>query len=76
MEKIINYENLRSFAYVSDKICAKPIKGIVVDLFGLGDMTMFWEDPDIAEECAKVKNHNHYALSGQKGGTPNDRHHQ
>ena len=32
MEKIINYENLRSFAYVSDKICEKPIKGIVVDL--------------------------------------------
>ena len=54
MEKIINYENLRSFAYVSDKICEKPIKGIVVDLFGLGDMTMFWEDPDIAEECAKA----------------------
>ena len=54
MEKIINYENLRSFAYVSDKICEKPIKGVVVDLFGLGDMSMFWEDPDIAEECAKV----------------------
>lgn len=53
MNKIINYENLRSFAYVSDKICVQPIKGMIVDFFGLGNMNMFNDDPDIAEDCAK-----------------------
>ena len=40
MEKIIRYENLRSFAYVNDRVCMRPIKGIVISFFGLGNMTM------------------------------------
>lgn len=49
MEKIITYENLRNFAYVNDKICKKPIRGIVIYFFGLGHMTMFNEDHDEAQ---------------------------
>ena len=49
MEKIITYENLRNFAYSNDKICKKPIRGIVVYFFGLGHMTMFNEDHDEAQ---------------------------
>lgn len=41
MEKIINYENLRSFAYVNDKVCKKPVRGIVVSFFGLGTMLIY-----------------------------------
>jgi len=41
MEKIINIENLRQFAYVNHKICKKPIKGIVLSFFGLGNTSMF-----------------------------------
>ena len=44
MENIINYENLRSFAYVNDTICQKPIKGIAISFFGLGGMAMFDND--------------------------------
>lgn len=44
MEKIITYENLRSFAYSNDKICSGPIRGIAVSFFGLGGATMFSED--------------------------------
>lgn len=41
MEKIITYENLRSFAYSNDDICKKPIKGIVVSFFGCGGIFKF-----------------------------------
>jgi hypothetical protein len=44
MEKIMNYHNLRSFAYVNDTICKKPVKGIVISFFGLGGMTMYDND--------------------------------
>jgi len=47
MEKIMNYENLRSFTYANDTICKKPIKGIVISFFGLGGATMY--DNDFAE---------------------------
>ncbi len=46
MEKIINIENLRSFAYCNNNICKKPIKGIAVSFFGLGGAAMFNEDTD------------------------------
>ena len=46
MEKIINIENLRSFAYCNNGICKKPIKGIAVSFFGLGGVTMFNEDTE------------------------------
>lgn len=44
MEKIITINNLRSFAYCNNHICKKPIKGIVLSFFGLGDASMFNED--------------------------------
>lgn len=44
MKKFVNYENLRSFAYSNDKICRKPVRGVVVNFFGLGDMSRFDED--------------------------------
>lgn len=46
MDKIIKYENIRSFAYVNDQICKTPIKGIVVSFFGLGGADMFGDDTD------------------------------
>ena len=47
VEKIMTYDTIRSFAYVNDAICVKPIKGIVVSFFGLGGATMY--DTDIVE---------------------------
>lgn len=41
MEKIIKYENLRSFAYSNDKSINGKIKGIVISFFGLGSMAMY-----------------------------------
>ena len=46
MEKIINYENLRNFAYSNDKICEGEIKGIVLQFFGLGGKEMYAEDTE------------------------------
>ena len=46
MEKIINIENLRSFAYCNNNICKKPIKGIAISFFGLGGALMFNEDTE------------------------------
>lgn len=45
MEKIINIDNFRSFAYCNHTICKKPIKGIVVFFYGLGFNSMFEENP-------------------------------
>lgn len=45
MEKIINYKNLKRFAYVNDSICKKPIKGIVISFLWLGSMAMHEFDP-------------------------------
>lgn len=36
MEKLITFEKIDCFAYTSIKAVARPIKGIVVDFFGLG----------------------------------------
>jgi len=44
MEKIITYENLRSFTYSNDKICRRPIRGIVIEHCWLGQMAMHHED--------------------------------
>lgn len=46
MEKIINYDNLRYFAYSNDKICVKPIKGIVLSFLGLNSCLMHYADTD------------------------------
>ena len=53
MEKIININNLRDFAYCNDKICKKPIKGIVLSFFGLGGCTMFGEDTEDGKKYAE-----------------------
>lgn len=52
MEKIITYENLRSFAYTNDHICEKPIRGIVVWLYGLNWNKLLTDDPPVAERYA------------------------
>ncbi len=44
MEKIINSENYRSFAYVNDGIISGKIKGLVVRFHGLGGQEMFDEE--------------------------------
>ena len=44
MNKIITYETIRNFAYVNDKICKKPIRGVVVQFCGLGNKEMYDED--------------------------------
>ena len=46
MERIMTYENIRSFAYVNDRVVKKPIKGVVVSFIGLGDQSMFDSDND------------------------------
>ena len=53
MEKIITYETLNNFAYVNDKICRKPIKGIAISFFGLGGMVMHDFDPVDGEYYAE-----------------------
>lgn len=53
MEKIITHENLRSFAYANDRICQKPIRGIVVFFYGLNWSKMIEEDPDLAVKYAQ-----------------------
>ena len=44
MEKIINNENMRSFAYTNEKILVGTPKGIVIDFFGLGCQAMYKDD--------------------------------
>ena len=41
MEKIMTYETLKSFAYVNDAVCKKPVKGIVLQFSGLGNQTRY-----------------------------------
>lgn len=49
MEKIMTAENIRNFAYVNDAVCTKPIKGIAINFFGLGNGTMRNWDIDEGE---------------------------
>lgn len=44
MEKIINIDNIRNFAYINDRVCKKPIAGIVLDFFGLGNTSVYRSD--------------------------------
>ncbi len=53
MEKIINYDNLRKFAYVSDKLVIGKIKAIMLDFMGLGGMAMHDSDFGDAKDLAK-----------------------
>lgn len=47
MKRIVNYQNIRNFAYTNDKICRKPIRGIVLSFLGLNNASMF--DTDTVE---------------------------
>ncbi|MBE6687258.1 MAG: hypothetical protein E7591_08565 [Ruminococcaceae bacterium] len=49
MEKIMNAENLRRFAYVNDEIVKKPIKGIVIFFVGLGGCSMYDKSNEMGE---------------------------
>jgi len=51
--KIINYENLRSFAYSNDKLIKGKIKGIAIDFFGLGCQAMYNEDTEVGKRLAE-----------------------
>jgi len=53
LKKVISYDTLRLFAYSNDKLCNHPIKGIVLDFFGLGGQHMFDEDTPLGTELAK-----------------------
>jgi Prolyl oligopeptidase family. len=53
MEKLIHYDNLRSFAYSNDKLCDGQIKGIVLEFSGLGGQEMLLKDSDKAKDFAK-----------------------
>ena len=55
MEKIITYKNLQSFAYVNDRLIQGPIKGIVLNFFGLGGMPMY-NDSDESGKYYAQKN--------------------
>lgn len=52
MEKIINYENLRSFTYSNDKLIKGEIRGIVIEFTGLNRLTIHNDDPNDAFEYA------------------------
>jgi alpha-beta hydrolase superfamily lysophospholipase len=53
MEKIINFEKLRYFAYANDHICKKPIRGIIMDFWGMDSTGILNEDPDNAKYYAE-----------------------
>lgn len=53
MEKIITYANLRNFAYSNDTIVTSPIRGVVLDFFGLGGADMYWNDTQTGELYAE-----------------------
>ena len=53
MNKIMTYENLRKFTYSNDKICTKPIKGIVLAFFGLRGSELYDYDTKEAQYYAE-----------------------
>ncbi len=53
MDKIINYDNLRNFAYSNDSLCSGKIQGIIVSFFGLGIADMYSTDTFEGEYYAK-----------------------
>jgi len=53
MEKIINFENIRYFAYCNDRICKMPVKGIALSFFGLGGSEMYWEETEAGRKFAE-----------------------
>lgn len=52
MKPEITYDNLRLFAYVNDAIVTHPIRGIMINFFGLGDQSRYSTDPEYAKYFA------------------------
>ncbi len=44
MNRVMTRENLISFAYVNNNVCAKPIRGIVLSFLGLNSTSMYAAD--------------------------------
>ena len=61
MSRVITYENLSSFAYLSDDLCQPPYKGLVIQFYGLGNVTMYKQPPtlamDLAQEGKRIYRH-------------------
>ena len=53
MEKIITYETLRSFAYSNDHLIRGEIRGIVLNFYGLNNLTIHQSDPGEGLEYAE-----------------------
>lgn len=53
MGKIITSDNIRQFAYINDKIVKEPIKGIVMEFFGLGSQNIYDEELDMGKFFAE-----------------------
>ncbi len=53
MDKKINYDSLRYFAYSNDKLINGKIKGVVLDFFGLGCQAMYHEDTEAGKFYAE-----------------------
>ena len=53
MMKRITYDTLRYYAYSNDKICTRPMKGMVIDFFGLGATVMYDEDTPLGKMFAE-----------------------
>lgn len=53
MQGLIPYETLRSFAYSNDALIQGPIRGIVLEFFGLNNTQMLNEDPEAARMYAR-----------------------
>lgn len=50
MEKNITFDNVRNFAYINDKICKKPIRGVVIHFMGLNENTVHFIQTPLAAE--------------------------
>ncbi|MCQ2423475.1 MAG: prolyl oligopeptidase family serine peptidase [Clostridia bacterium] len=53
MKKLITYDTIRSFCYTNDALIEGPVRGIVLDFFGLGNTNMFFEDTDAGRTWAE-----------------------
>ncbi len=53
VKKLITYDTIRSFCYTNDALIEGPVRGIVLDFFGLGNTNMFFEDTDAGRTWAE-----------------------
>ena len=53
MQTVITPENLRSFAYCNDAVCARPYRGVALDFIGLGGQAMHAEEVPLGRRLAE-----------------------